>query len=371
MKLAIITSRYPKKESPYNHMFVHVRAKFFIDQGVEVTVFVPASIADEYVYQGVPVICNHATEIAKQQLNYDVVYLHLLNLYPIKSGGFAIYSAILKHKQKTAIYLHGSDVLTYPEYYYDFEWNVRGIARVLYANIWKRYWMNHFFKGLIQHKKYVVITPSLWLKEQVNKLYKLPLQNFKVIPNGIDVSHFYTENAYEKRYKMLCIRPFDKMYPVEKTIEFLSYLPEEYTLDIFGKGEMKRTLESLIQNKNLSHRIQLKEQFIEREQLPKLLSQYGVFCALSNIDTQGVMMCEAMAASLLVISSNKTAIPEFITHKVSGLLEDDLLQLRDDLLAICADESAFNQITKKAREEMEKITIERVGELELDTLQRI
>ena len=371
MKLAIITSRYPKKGTPYNHMFVHVRAVFFASQGIDVTVFVPSSVKETYYYQGIKVICDHSDIIAGQQLAYDISYLHLLNLYPTKSGGLRIYKAINKHKQKAAIYFHGYDALTHPKYYFDFEWNLRGVTRVLYNNTWKKYQMHRFLKKLIQHKNYVAMAPSNWLKDQIEQLYDLRIHPFKVIPNGIDVSLFNTENAYAKRHKIVCIRPLEKTYPVAHTIELMLYLPEEFTLDIYGKGEMKETLLRLIESKQLSHRVRLIEKFVEREQLPQLLNQYGILCAFSNIDTQGVMMCEAMAARLLVISSNKAAVPEFIKHKQTGLLEENVLQLKEDLLEICADESYFNTIIQNARNSMEKITIERVGMLEIKALETI
>ena len=43
MKVAIITSRYPSKNNPYNHMFVHMRSIEMIKQGIDVTIFIPSN----------------------------------------------------------------------------------------------------------------------------------------------------------------------------------------------------------------------------------------------------------------------------------------------------------------------------------------
>src|SRR5690554_3796718 len=112
MKLAIITPRYPKENDPYNHMFVHVRAKYFKELGNEVVVFVPSSEQIFYNYQGIEVKQMSNRDIIQQYDGYDLLYLHLVNNYfLIKSGGYPIYKDIQKNKRTFAIYIHGSEIL--------------------------------------------------------------------------------------------------------------------------------------------------------------------------------------------------------------------------------------------------------------------
>ena len=65
MKIAIITSRYPSKGNPYNHMFVHMRSKEYIKQGEQVEVFVPSKESAEYVFEGVRVKTIPSKKIIK------------------------------------------------------------------------------------------------------------------------------------------------------------------------------------------------------------------------------------------------------------------------------------------------------------------
>ena len=83
MKIAIITSRYPSEDNPYNHMFVHMRSKEYIKQGEQVEVFVPGKTSAEYVFEGVKVRVMPSKNIIEYLKEYDVLYLHLLHLYPL------------------------------------------------------------------------------------------------------------------------------------------------------------------------------------------------------------------------------------------------------------------------------------------------
>ena len=97
MRIAIITSRYPSRDNPYNHMFVHMRAVEMVKKGISLTVFVPSSTRSSYEHELVTVRKGEYQEIIEQLIHYDVAYLHLLNIYPFsKRNGWPIYKHILK-----------------------------------------------------------------------------------------------------------------------------------------------------------------------------------------------------------------------------------------------------------------------------------
>src|SRR5215831_16696598 len=98
MKIAIITSRYPKKDQPYNHMFVHVRALYFKQVNESVTVFVPSREKLNYTIDGIDVVCDSGENIADKLRDFDIAYLHLLNVYyPFrKDSGYFIYKKLLR-----------------------------------------------------------------------------------------------------------------------------------------------------------------------------------------------------------------------------------------------------------------------------------
>ena len=373
MKLAIITSRYPKETQPYNHMFVHVRALYFQSKGIDVTILVPAKNKQTYTFQGIDVIEDSSLAIVPLLSRYDVLYLHLLNQYPLIDGGFKIYNEIVKRNYQTVIYLHGADVLTYPEGFFDFKWNLKGVAKVLYTNLWKKHYMSRFLHRISTNNG-LVLTPSAWLANRVETIYGIEKGLIKVVPNGIDTDFFKSSGGFENRCKMLCLRPLNSEYPVDDCVRLMNFLPAIFTLDIYGEGEDYERLEQLIKNLGLTDRVRIIKGFFHRENLPDLFQKYGIFNAFSKSDTQGVIMCEALASQMLVLSTNKTAIPEFINDSVSGLLlkEDEGVQdFANRITAICDDREVFDRMRVNARESMQHINWELQGEKELKLLQSL
>lgn len=373
MKLAIITTRYPQKNQPYNHMFVHVRAKYFKEMNIEVDVFVPSKFHLTYEYEGIKVHQLSSKEIIKRTRQYDLTYLHLLNTYFfIKNGGNIIYQYLRKNNQPFAVYIHGSEILKYPEYLYDFSFSFRGILKYLYLNFWNHLKMKQFVSDASMKDNTLFLFPSNWMKSHTEKILKEKLSHFEVIPNGIDTDHFKFSNSFEKRYKLLMIRPLsDKKYGFDLAIEMMRYLPSEFSLTIYGKGKFEKKCHDLISKYKLNNRVNIKSNFVERENLPKLFSNYGLFIATTRFDSHGVIMCEAMASGLLTISNPVTAIPEFVKDGINGISDNSMQEIAKKIINATTNENLFKTITQNARSSMEEISIEKMGQKELDALKNI
>jgi glycosyltransferase involved in cell wall biosynthesis len=96
--------------------------------------------------------------------------------------------------------------------------------------------------------------------------------------------------------------------------------------------------------------------------------KYGTFVATTRMDAQGVIMCEAMAAGMLVVTSNNTAIPEFVSHMETGLCHYDLSENASELKNLEQTEEKFKQITNNARQFMLSINIKQITKKELEIL---
>ncbi len=372
MNIAIITSRYPKENDPYRHMFVHVRAMYFIEQGVKLTVFVPSKDVEQYNYQGVDVVCDSSKNICKVLHQYDLLYLHLLNFYPKTDGGFVIYKEIIKSKFNVALFIHGADVLKYPDYLYDFSFTPLGITKYLYFNYWNHYWMKFFLNKIDRGNKYLILTPSKWMKEHTESIFKRKFASFYNLPNGIDTDLFDLPSNFENRFKVITIRPLsDPKYGVDTAIEVMRQLPKEFTLDIYGKGFLRKKYQKMIDDYNLQDRVQIIETFIERSSISDLFSRYGIFFAFTSFDSQGVIMCEAMASRLLTISNPIAAIPEFIQDGKTGLLGNDYVEIAEKIIAVTKDQERYEEITQNARVSMEQIYWRTTGAKELKLLREL
>lgn len=372
MKLAIISSRYPDKASPYNHMFVHVRALYFARMGVDIDMFVPSKNLSPYTYQGINVIRDTPEEIIKKLPSYDVYSVHLLNFHPFsKEGGLVIYKYLKQAKKPLMLGIHGGDIFKYPEHLFDFSLTPKGIAKYLYKNFWNYPHIKNFVKEINQWNNSAVVFPSNWMKNYTEKHFKLTFTNPKVIANGINTELFSYKNLYKNRFKIITIRPFEKKYGVDQSIEIMKYLPEEFTLDIYGKGNDKKLYERLISDYQLNHRVKIHEKFIDRTEMNSLFHQYGIFFAFSLFDSQGVSMCEAMASGLLTITNENTALPEFVKNNKTGITGNKLKEVAEKIIYLVKDENEFTTITTNGRKSMEEIEWTKTGEKELEVLKSL
>lgn len=369
MKIAIITSRYPSEGNPYNHMFVHVRSKEYINQGEQVEVFVPSNEISDYIFEGVRVRGMPSKEITKFLKEYDVLYLHLLHLYPLmKTDGWPIYNAILKNKYPFAMYVHGSEATYFKDRYFGNRFQLQDLLSLLRKDFYHMPRLKKFLKE-IAGKGGLIITPSDWMKDQIKIAFNI--DNVYTIPNGIDVGLFSFKLIKSER-RIIAVRPLgDKVYDIECTIEVLSFLPEQYTLDIYGKGQYKDDYEKLILSKGLSERIKIIDNFIDRNKMKELFHNYDVFISTTKLDTQGITMLEAMSSGLLVAAINNSSKEEFISDMETGILANRPKELAEKILKVTSSKELFERITKAGRGSMEEIDLKLTCKKELRILKEI
>ncbi|MEA1786446.1 glycosyltransferase family 4 protein [Arenibacter sp. GZD96] len=359
MKIAILTSRYPSKNNPYNHMFVHMRAVEMHKQGADVTVLVPSKTTETYLFENIKIIKDTSKKLTLMLDDFDVLYLHLLNIYPLSSSnGWPLYSFIMDSKIPFAMYVHGSEVQKYGARMFEFRFRLSDFLK----------WFKKDFLVIPKIKRFVNLTkdrdnvklifPSIWMKKDLEANLSLTLTKYHIIPNGIDTMLFKYHELYKKKIKLLTLRPLSsKKYAVDIAIKVMKYLPEEFVLDIYGRGFYKLEYEKLISKEGLENRVFIKDSFIERNQMNSFFSNYGIFLCPTRMDAQGVTMCEAMSSGLLTVSNNNTAIPEFIKDGVNGLLGSSPSEIANKILSIVDTSSNYYKLTRNANNDMKKIDI--------------
>ena len=373
MKVTFITSRYPSKDKPYNHMFVHMRCVEMLKQGMSVLVYVPSNSSESYIHEGVNVILKPSKEIIKEIGNNDVLYLHLLNIYPFsKSNGWLIYKHILENNIATVFYVHGSEVQKYGARMFEFRYRFKDFLIWFKKDFLVIPKVKRFVKIGLTKKNIKFLFPSIWMKKDMEVNLGISIPEYNIIPNGIDVNLFKYHNTFDNRYKMLTLRPLSsKKYAVDQAIKIMSLLPINYTLQIFGKGFYEKQYVQQIKALKLEDRVFIKNSFINREDLNSFFSNYGVFLSPTRMDAQGVTMCEAMSSGLLTVSSLNTAIPEFITNLENGIVGNNLEEVARQIIESTESLDNFQKITNSARKSMEKIAISKTVEKEIEILKNV
>lgn len=169
-----------------------------------------------------------------------------------------------------------------------------------------------------------VTTPSeVMRRELISHGLKVPVS---AISNGVDINLFcpkedhYGSNdlpltmlhvgrlSYEKRIDVV-IRAFAR----------LSTSHPYARLVIVGEGPEKSRLHSLVDVLGISKSVDF-EGFVPHDQLPSFYTGANIFVTASTIETQGLVVLEAMACGLPVVSVNAMALPDLVRHEVNGYL---------------------------------------------------
>lgn len=322
----VICNAYPSSENIYRNGFIHRRVKSYLDKGHDVKIFYlhPHFYSDDsYIYDDVQVFKGNRKHYENflDSNEFDNYLIHFINpdmYYPIVDR---------KENPDITVWIHGFEAEAWHRRWFNFLSSKQELIKVL--NQSENYFPDqlNFMHDIYLEDKVNIkfIHVSRWFKENIADIdAKASPRNYEVIPNIVDGSLFkYSEKYPSKRLKILSIRPFaSKKYANDlsvKAIQLLSKTPffNELEFHFYGDGILfDRTLDSLKNYEN----VYINKGFLTQNEIADLHKDFGIFLCPTRLDSQGVSMCEAMSSGLVPISNNNTAIPEFVTHNVSGLL---------------------------------------------------
>ncbi len=146
-----------------------------------------------------------------------------------------------------------------------------------------------------------------------------------------------------------------------RAVAKLSQIAHNLKYHIVGDGELRESLESLIQELEVSDTIKLVG-WKERKEIIKILNSGHIFLAPSvtshNGDQEGipVVLMEAMAMGLPVVSTQHSGIPELVEDRVSGFLvpERDSEALAQKINYLIQHPDIWGQMGKEGRLKVEK-----------------
>ncbi|GGE33793.1 hypothetical protein GCM10010832_12440 [Psychroflexus planctonicus] len=354
-------------------MFVHIRVKKMIELGVDVQVLVCTNKELSYSFEGVNVHQYNNTSIIKQLSSFDVVYLHLLNLYPLqKADGWPIYQHIMQNKIPFCMYVHGNEVQKYTARKYEYNYSLKETLKWLKKDLWVIPKMKKFVESAILLSYGKFIFPSKWMHQETQRNLDVKIKKPIFIPNGINTDFYSYQDTSQNRYKLISIRPFSaQVYHIEKTIEVMEHLPKKYTLSLFGQGKYLKVYKKLIKKKKLSKRVKIIEEFLQPKEMLEQYRKHGIFISTTRQDSQGLTILEAMSSGLLGVSTLNTAKPEFITHKETGVLANTPEEIALHVKNITTEQIEFNTFTRKASHKIQNLRIKDKVSEEIEILEKV
>ena len=201
--------------------------------------------------------------------------------------------------------------------------------------------------GLHKTVEYSLWKYSLWLNKQCHTMV-VPTQTIaetveekvgirpKSITNGVELQRFTTREIPSSRLKrlfekykldpnlpiILHVGRLDTDKNVETVIRAAAVVIQKNNIQllVIGDGEHRHMLIELADELGISDRSHFPGFVSPSEDLPELYRLSAVFTTASEIETQGLVLLEALASGLPVVAVNATCIPELVINGRNGYL---------------------------------------------------
>jgi glycosyltransferase involved in cell wall biosynthesis len=257
--------------------------------------------------------------IAKNK--YDLIHCHFI----IPTGVIA-WRLSKKHGIPYIISTHGSDIPCYnPD----------------------RFQLMHklllpFWRTIVRNAKRV-LTPSESLRQLVLKSWNGSQDKIKAIHWGIDISP--APKGKKENRIVFAGRLFDRKGAGTLVDAALKMNLNGWEVAIVGDGPQRAELEA--KSKGNAH-IKFYG-WMPREKLQKLYEQSRIFAFVSTAESFGLVLAEAMAAEMAVITSNETACPEVVGDAGIIIPAKDPEALRETLESLMSDAKKIAALGKLGR----------------------
>lgn len=225
-----------------------------------------------------------------------------------------------------------------------------------------------------------------------NKIYKLFKEkyefqkNIHIVPTGIEVERFYTENvdksyvqALRKKLKLQkkdFVILFVGRLASEKNVEFLlnaqCKLIEKHSnikLLIVGDGPDKEKYEQLAKNLKISKNVIFNGK-AAWEEMPFFYHCADVFATASTTETQGLTVIEAMAAGVVPLCIKDESFLGTVTNELNGLIFEDEEEYIKQVLMLYKDEQLRQRYDNQARIQAEHCSSSSYAERVLEVYNR-
>jgi 1,2-diacylglycerol 3-alpha-glucosyltransferase len=215
-----------------------------------------------------------------------------------------------------------------------------------------------------------VIAPSQPIKDLLRKRkVKAPIE---VIPTGIKVKDFSSGNGTKFKKKKRISKSnfvvgFVSRIAKEKNIYFLAKAVAEFLKDqekthflIIGDGPDREEASQFFKEQGLKKRVTFTGT-IKGKELINAYAAMDVFSFASFTETQGLVIQEAMAASLPVVAIDAPGVGEVVENKVNGYLLNS-----ENTSAFCSALKKVKKMDKKKLKKMKKAAYQTATEFSLD-----
>ncbi|MFH1328595.1 MAG: glycosyltransferase family 4 protein [Candidatus Bathyarchaeota archaeon] len=270
--------------------------------------FNPGQNSGAFSYNMSKAMLKSFHEVEKYRGEFDIVHGHDWNvidaLHDLKNEGYPI-------------------ILTYHSTEYGRNGGIFG-DRLEFKEISGKEW----YGGYIANS---VTTVSHYMKNELNWLYKIPLEKIDVIPNAIDPSD------YQLKVDPGRIKETLNIHPLAPTVGFIGRLEYQKGPDLLidaipkvlakrgdikfifaGQGSMRSYLERRVEDLGITYAVRFLG-FVPYWHFRELLNSFDIICLPSRNEPFGIALLEAWATGRPVVTTDVGGLGENIDNFINGV----------------------------------------------------
>jgi len=252
-----------------------------------------------------------------------MVYLNPYNLLGISRAAGALASSkaikkIIESDAYRSLDLAGDDIRKRSEVIKGFNRLTRRLRKRGEATFSERFAWD--FTRFLYGKSDIVLTPSIALAKLLTR-HRVPVPVYDM-SNGIEFQNFHKKKDFHIRNKMIYVGRLGLEKGVDVVVRAFAIAQKErpsLRLDVYGEGPAKPAILELVRKLGITDSVGFYG-FVSRASIKRILKQHDFFVTASTIETQGLVILEAMSAGLPVLGVDALAVPELVHDEKNGYL---------------------------------------------------
>lgn len=197
----------------------------------------------------------------------------------------------------------------------------------------------------------VLVACSEGLKNRALRF--LPTISVDVIPNGVDLERFGSNEREEKAdvIRLLTVGRLSFTKRVEILIDAVETLHKEgcrVHFTIVGGGEFEQPLKQIVADRNLGNIIELTGR-VDAEKMPHVYRQHDIFISASMQEGMSNAMLEAMASGLPIITTRCEGVEELIVDNGIVVESSDSSDIAAAIKKLIQDKRSYCAFSAAAR----------------------
>jgi glycosyltransferase involved in cell wall biosynthesis len=215
------------------------------------------------------------------------------------------------------------------------------------------------------------VAPSKFTAEQFIKLFKIPKEKIRVIPEGVDLEKFnknvdasdINEKLGNER-KILFVgnlHPNKGVHFLIKSFALVKSRINDVKLVIVGDGPLKHYLINLTKRLNIEKDV-IFAGFVNDEDLPKYYASCDIFTSASVLEGFGLIFLEAMALGKPIVAFNLASIPEVVGN--AGILVNEINheKFANAIIKLLSHEKLYQEQSENALKRAKLFSWEKIAE---------